>query len=106
MKELVHYWQTDYDGWKAEAKLNALTPFMTTIDGLDIQFIHVRSRYPNALALIMTHGWPSSIFGISDTQGLAARSGAQGVGATDRLWEVSDLVALREASERRFERAA
>jgi pimeloyl-ACP methyl ester carboxylesterase len=62
MKELVRYWQTDYDWRKAEAKLNALPQFVTNIDGLDIHFIHVRSRYPNAMPLIMTHGWPGSVF--------------------------------------------
>ena len=60
LQALVHYWGTDYDWRKAEAKLNALPQFVTTIDGLDIQFIHVRSRHPNALPLIMTHGWPGS----------------------------------------------
>jgi pimeloyl-ACP methyl ester carboxylesterase len=62
MKELVRYWGTDYDWRKAEAKLNALPQFVTTIDGIDIHFIHVRSRLPNALPLIMTHGWPGSVF--------------------------------------------
>jgi hypothetical protein len=62
MKELVRYWQTDYDWRKAELKLNALPEFVTTIDGVDIEFVHVRSRHPNALPLIMTHGWPGSIF--------------------------------------------
>ena len=62
MKELVRYWQTDYDWRKAEARLNALPQFVTTIDGEEIYFIHVRSRHPNALPLIMTHGWPGSIF--------------------------------------------
>jgi len=61
MKELVRYWQTDYDWRKAEAKLNALPQFVTTIDGVDIHFIHVKSRHPNALPLIITHGWPGSI---------------------------------------------
>jgi len=60
MQELVRYWGTDYDWRKAEANLNALPEFVTTIDGVDIQFIHVRSREPNALALILTHGWPGS----------------------------------------------
>jgi pimeloyl-ACP methyl ester carboxylesterase len=60
IQALVHYWGTDYDWRKAEARLNALPQFVTTIDGLDIQFIHVRSRHPNALPLIMTHGWPGS----------------------------------------------
>ncbi|MCA1404004.1 epoxide hydrolase N-terminal domain-containing protein [Ensifer sp. IC3342] len=59
---LVHYWETGYDWRNAEAKLNALPQFQTNIDGLDIHFIHVRSRHTNALPLIMTHGWPGSIF--------------------------------------------
>ena len=61
LQELVRYWGTDYDWRKVEAKLNALPQFMTTIDGLDIHFIHVRSRHPNALPLIITHGWPGSV---------------------------------------------
>jgi pimeloyl-ACP methyl ester carboxylesterase len=61
IQSLVRYWGTDYDWRKAETKLNALPEFVTTIDGVDIQFIHVRSRYPNALPLIITHGWPGSI---------------------------------------------
>jgi len=62
IQELVRYWGTDYDWRKAEAKLNALPEFVTTIDGVDIQFAWVRSRHPNAMPLIMTHGWPGSIF--------------------------------------------
>jgi pimeloyl-ACP methyl ester carboxylesterase len=61
MKELVSYWQTDYDWRKCEARLNALPQFVTTIDGLDIHFIHVRSKNANALPIIITHGWPGSI---------------------------------------------
>ena len=61
MKELVYYWQTGYDWRKAEAKLNALPQFVTTIDGVEIYFIHVKSRHPNALPVIITHGWPGSI---------------------------------------------
>jgi pimeloyl-ACP methyl ester carboxylesterase len=60
-QELVRYWGTDYDWRKAEAKLNALPQFMTTIDNVDIHFIHVRSRHPNALPIIITHGWPGSV---------------------------------------------
>jgi pimeloyl-ACP methyl ester carboxylesterase len=60
-QELVRYWGKDYDWRKAEAKLNALPQFMTTIDGVDIHFIHLRSRHPNALPLIITHGWPGSV---------------------------------------------
>jgi pimeloyl-ACP methyl ester carboxylesterase len=61
LQALVRYWGTGYDWRKAEAKLNALPQFMTTIDGLDIHFIHVRSRHPNALPVIITHGWPGSV---------------------------------------------
>ena len=62
IQALARYWGTDYDWRKAEATLNGLPQFVTTIDDLDIQFVHVRSRHPNALPLIMTHGWPGSIF--------------------------------------------
>jgi hypothetical protein len=61
MQELARYWATDYDWRKCEAKLNDLPQFTTEIDGLDIHFIHVRSRYQDALPLIVTHGWPGSI---------------------------------------------
>jgi pimeloyl-ACP methyl ester carboxylesterase len=61
MRELASYWQTKYDWRKLEARLNALPQFMTTIDGEDIHFIHVRSKHPNALPVIVTHGWPGSI---------------------------------------------
>ena len=62
MRKLADYWATKYDWRKAEAKLNALPQFKTTIDGLEIHFIHVRSKEPNALPVIITHGWPGSIF--------------------------------------------
>jgi len=58
---LARYWATDYDWRKCEARLNALPQFITEIDGLDIHFIHVRSKHDNALPLIVTHGWPGSI---------------------------------------------
>jgi pimeloyl-ACP methyl ester carboxylesterase len=61
MQELARYWATDYDWRKAEEKLNALPHFITEIDGLDIHFIHVRSKHENALPLIVNHGWPGSI---------------------------------------------
>ena len=61
MKKLVRYWSTDYDWRKAEEKLNALPQFVTEIDELDIHFIHLRSKHPNALPLLITHGWPGSI---------------------------------------------
>jgi hypothetical protein len=61
MQKLTDYWATDYDWRKCEAKLNALPQFITEIDGLDIHFIHVRSKHEEALPLIVTHGWPGSI---------------------------------------------
>ena len=61
MQKLARYWATDYNWRKVEAKLNALPQFITEIDGLDIHFIHVRSKHENALPLIVTHGWPGSI---------------------------------------------
>jgi len=61
MQALARYWASDYDWRKVEAKLNALPQFVTEIDGLDIHFIHVRSKHDNALPLIVTHGWPGSI---------------------------------------------
>jgi pimeloyl-ACP methyl ester carboxylesterase len=61
MRELARYWATDYDWRKCEAKLNALPQFITEIDGLDIHFIHVRSKHKNALPLVISHGWPGSI---------------------------------------------
>src|SRR5258708_29090535 len=61
IRALVNYWETEYNWRKVEAKLNALPQFVTEIDGLDIHFIHVSTRHPNALPLIITHGWPGSI---------------------------------------------
>jgi len=66
---LVRYWGSGYDWRKAEAKLNALPQFTTNIDGLDIHFIHVRSKHPNAMPLLITHGWPGSIFEFLKTIG-------------------------------------
>ncbi|MFZ2075387.1 MAG: epoxide hydrolase family protein [Xanthobacteraceae bacterium] len=61
IQEVLRYWGKDYDWRKCEARLNALPQFVTEIDGLDIHFIHVRSRHENALPLIVTHGWPGSV---------------------------------------------
>src|SRR4051795_6556501 len=61
MQDLARYWATDYDWRTCEARLSALPNFVTEIDGLDIHFIHVRSRHEDALPLIVTHGWPGSI---------------------------------------------
>src|SRR5262245_40692150 len=61
IQALARYWATEYDWRKIEARLQALPQFITEIDGLDIHFIHVRSKHENALPLIVTHGWPGSI---------------------------------------------
>ena len=61
IQKLARYWATEYDWRKVEAKLNAFPHFITEIDGLDIHFIHVRSKHENALPLIVTHGWPGSV---------------------------------------------
>ena len=61
VRQVLHYWQTDYDWRKVEARLNAVPNFITEIDGLDIHFIHVRSKHENALPMIVTHGWPGSV---------------------------------------------
>jgi pimeloyl-ACP methyl ester carboxylesterase len=61
LQDLAHYWATDYDWRRCEARLNALPQFTTTIDGVAIHFIHVTSPHANALPLIMTHGWPGSV---------------------------------------------
>jgi pimeloyl-ACP methyl ester carboxylesterase len=69
IRELSTYWATGYDWRKAEARLNALPQFMTHIDGVDIHFIHVRSKHEDALPLIMTHGWPGSVIELLETVG-------------------------------------
>jgi pimeloyl-ACP methyl ester carboxylesterase len=61
IQELARYWGTDYDWSKCQERLNSLSQFITEIDGLDIHFIHVRSKHEDALPLIITHGWPGSI---------------------------------------------
>src|SRR5215213_3170300 len=61
MQQLARYWAKDYDWRKVEARLNALPQFTTSIDGVDIHFIHVRSSHPNALPILITHGWPGSV---------------------------------------------
>ena len=61
LQEIVRYWGSDYNWRKVEARLNALPMFIAEIDGVDIHFIHVRSKHENALPLIVTHGWPGSV---------------------------------------------
>ena len=69
MQELARYWTGEYDWRKCEARLNVLPQFTTEIDGVEIHFIHVKSRHENALPLIMTHGWPGSVIELLDTIG-------------------------------------
>jgi pimeloyl-ACP methyl ester carboxylesterase len=83
IRELAHYWATDYDWRKAEAKLNALPQFMTEIDGVDIHFIHVKSQHEDALPLIMTHGWPGSVIELLETVGPLTDPTAHGGKAED-----------------------
>jgi pimeloyl-ACP methyl ester carboxylesterase len=83
MQELARYWATDYDWRKAEAKLNALPQFTTEIDGVEIHFIHVRSKHEDALPLIMTHGWPGSVIELLETVGPLTDPTAHGGQAED-----------------------
>jgi len=83
MQELTRYWATEHDWRKCEAKLNALPQFTTTIDGLGIHFIHVKSRHNNALPLIMTHGWPGSVIELLETVGPLTDPTAHGGTAED-----------------------
>ena len=83
MRELARYWASDYDWRTCEARLNALPQFLTEIDGLDIHFIHVRSRHENALPLIITHGWPGSIIEMLNVVGPLTDPEAYGGRAED-----------------------
>ena len=83
IQALVRYWGTGYDWRKAEAKLNALPQFVTKIDGLDIHFIHVRSRHKNALPVIITHGWPGSVLELIKVIGRLTDPTAHGGRAED-----------------------
>lgn len=83
LQELARYWATDYDWRKVEARLNALPQFTTEIDGVEIHFIHVRSRHENALPLIMTHGWPGSVIELLESIGPLTDPTAHGGDAGD-----------------------
>src|SRR6185503_19523614 len=83
MQELAHYWENEYDWRRNEARLNALPQFTTRIDGLDIYFIHVRSKHENALPLVMTHGWPGSVVELLETIGPLTDPTAHGGTADD-----------------------
>ncbi len=82
-QKLARYWATDYDWRRCEASLNALPQFTTEIDGLEIHFIHVRSRHPHALPLIVTHGWPGSIIEQTKIIGPLTDPTAYGASAVD-----------------------
>lgn len=83
LRELARYWSTDYAWRKAEARLNALPQFTTVIDGVEIHFIHVKSKHTDALPLIMTHGWPGSVVELLDTVGPLTDPTAHGGTAAD-----------------------
>jgi pimeloyl-ACP methyl ester carboxylesterase len=83
IQDLVRYWSTDYDWRKVEARLNALPMYTTTIDGVEIQFIHVKSKNPHALPLLITHGWPGSVLEIVDSIGPLTNPTAFGGKAND-----------------------
>ena len=83
MRNLARYWAADYDWRKFEARLNALPQFITEIDGLDIHFIHVRSRHENALPLIALHGWPGSFIWFLKVVDLLTNPTAHGASASD-----------------------
>jgi pimeloyl-ACP methyl ester carboxylesterase len=83
IQELTRYWATDYDWRKLEATLNALPQFTTEIDGVEIHFIHVKSKHENALPLIMTHGWPGSVVELLGTIGPLTDPTAHGGNADD-----------------------
>jgi pimeloyl-ACP methyl ester carboxylesterase len=83
MQKLASYWATDHDWRKCEAKLNALPQFVTQIDGLDIHFIHVRSKHDKALPMIVTHGWPGSIIEQLKIIGPLTNPTAHGASAED-----------------------
>jgi pimeloyl-ACP methyl ester carboxylesterase len=83
LKALARYWASEYDWRRCEAKLNALPQFTTEIDGVEIHFIHVRSRHEGALPLLMTHGWPGSVVELLETVGPLTDPTAHGGAAED-----------------------
>src|SRR5471030_2665308 len=83
IQKLAHHWATDYDWRKCEAKLNALPQFITEIDGLDIHFIHVRSKHDNAMPMIVTHGWPGSVIELFKIIDPLTNPTAHGASASD-----------------------
>jgi pimeloyl-ACP methyl ester carboxylesterase len=87
LQDLMRYWATDYDWRKCEARLNALPQFKTKIDGVDIHFIHVKSRHKDALPLIITHGWPGSVIEMLEVVGPLTDPTSHG-GQTDDAFDL------------------
>ncbi|HEU4994137.1 MAG TPA: epoxide hydrolase, partial [Gemmatimonadaceae bacterium] len=83
LQELARYWGADYDWRRVEARLSALPNFVMTIDGLDIHFVHVKSKHPDALPLVMTHGWPASVIERMKTVDPLVNPTAHGASAAD-----------------------
>ena len=83
MQALARYWQTEYDWRKCEARLNSVPNFKTEIDGLDIHFVHVRSKHGDALPLIVNHGWPGSVIEQMKIVDLLTNPTAHGASASD-----------------------
>jgi pimeloyl-ACP methyl ester carboxylesterase len=83
LQALCRYWATEYEGRRVESRLNALPQFTTEIDGVDVHFVHVRSRHEGALPLIMTHGWPGSVIELLDSVGPLTDPTAHGGSAED-----------------------
>ena len=94
MQKLASYWAKEYDWRKAEKRLNSYPQFITNIDGLDIHFIHVRSKEPNALPVIITHGWPGSVIEQMKIIEPLTNPTAHGGAASD-AFDVGDSVASR-----------
>ena len=89
LRELVEYWRTDFDWRKQERMLNEFPQFRTEIDGLKIHFIHVRSKHPGAMPLLLAHGWPDSVFGFQKVIGKLTDPEAHGGRAQDAFHVVA-----------------
>ena len=83
MQDLARYWGSDYDWRKCEARLNAVPNFITEIDGLDIHFVHVRSKHEDALPIVVCHGWPGSVVELMKLIGRLTDPTAHGASASD-----------------------
>ena len=102
LQELARFWTTDYDWRKLEAKLNALPQFITEIDGVDIHFIHVRSKHEDALPLIITHGWPGSVLELPRSSARSpTRRRTAGAPRTPSTWCCRRCLAMASSGRRR-----